>query len=313
MGGIEAARGHFIVMGDADESYDFGEIPALVARLREGYDLVQGCRLGSGGGRILPGAMPPLHRWLGNPMFSRIARRWFRAPVHDIYCGLRGFTKAFYCTLDQRCTGMEFATEMIIKASLLGGRIGEVPITLHPDGRKQHPPHLKTFRDGFRTLRFFLMCTPRRLFLRPGLVLVALGLAGYALAMPGLTLNGMTFDAHTLLFASLAVICGYQSMMFAFMAKTFAITEGVLPPDPRVDRIAKLLPLSRGLLLGLAAAAVGGVMLIAAINEWRVLDFGRLNYADTMRVVVPGVTLAVLGYQTILSCLFLNLLNMRRR
>jgi hypothetical protein len=313
MGGIEAARGRFIVMGDADESYDFGEVPTLVRRLREGYDLVQGCRLGSGGGRILPGAMPPLHRWLGNPMFSRIARRWFRAPVHDIYCGLRGFTKAFYLTLDQRCTGMEFATEMIIKASLLGARIGEVPITLHPDGRKQHPPHLKTFRDGFRTLRFFLMCTPRRLFLRPGLVLVALGLAGYALAMPGLTLNGMTFDAHTLLFASLAVICGYQSMMFAFMAKTFAITEGVLPPDPRVDRIAKLLPLSRGLLLGVAAAAVGGVMLIAAINEWRVLDFGRLNYADTMRVVVPGVTLAVLGYQTILSCLFLNLLSMRRR
>src|SRR5215831_3232496 len=313
MGGIEAARGRFIVMGDADESYDFGEIPALVARLREGYDLVQGCRLGSGGGRILPGAMPPLHRWLGNPMFSRIARRWFRAPVHDIYCGLRGFTKAFYFTLDQRCTGMEFATEMIIKASLLGGRIGEVPITLHPDGRKQHPPHLKTFRDGFRTLRFFLMCTPRRLFLRPGLVLVALGLAGYALAMPGVTVRGMTFDAHTLLFASLAVICGYQSMMFAFIAKTFAITEGVLPPDPRIDRMAKLLPLSRGLLLGLMAAAVGGVMLIAAINEWRVLDFGRLNYADTMRVVVPGVTLAVLGYQTILSCLFLNLLNMRRR
>src|SRR5215467_6894555 len=313
MGGIEAARGRFIVMGDADESYDFGEIPALVGRLREGYDLVQGGRLGSGGGRILPGAMPPLHRWLGNPMFSRIARRWFRAPVHDIYCGLRGFTKALYLTLDQRCTGMEFATEMIIKASLLGARIGEVPITLHPDGRKQHPPHLKTFRDGFRTLRFFLMCTPRRLFLRPGLVLVALGLAGYALAMPGLTLNGMTFDAHTLLFASLAVICGYQSMMFAFIAKTFAITEGVLPPDPRVERMTKLLPLSRGLLLGVMAAAVGGVMLIAAINEWRVLDFGRLNYADTMRVVVPGVTLAVLGYQTILSCLFLNLLNMRRR
>jgi hypothetical protein len=313
MGGIEAARGRFIVMGDADDSYDFGEVPTLVARLREGYDLVQGCRLGSGGGRILPGAMPRLHRWLGNPMFSRIARRWFRAPVHDIYCGLRGFTKAFYLTLDQRCTGMEFATEMIIKASLLGARIGEVPITLHPDGRKHHPPHLKTFRDGFRTLRFFLMCTPRRLFLRPGLILVALGLAGYALAMPGLTFNGMTFDAHTLLFASLAVICGYQSMMFAFIAKTFAITEGVLPPDPRVERMAKLLPLSRGLLLGLATAAVGGVMLIAAINEWRALDFGRLNYADTMRVVVPGVTLAVLGYQTILSCLFLNLLNMRRR
>jgi glycosyltransferase involved in cell wall biosynthesis len=313
MGGIAAARGTLIVMGDADESYDFGEIPSLVERLHEGYDLVQGCRLGAGGGRILPGAMPRLHRWLGNPMFSRIARVWFRAPVHDIYCGLRGFTKALYLKLDQRCTGMEFATEMIIKASLLGARIGEVPITLHPDGRKLHPPHLKTFRDGWRTLRFFLMCTPRRLFLRPGLILVALGLAGYTVAMPGLTLRGITFDAHTLLFASLAVICGYQSMLFGFIAKTFAITEGVLPPDPRVDRIARMLPLPRGILLGVFAAAVGGVMLIAALNDWRVRDFGRLNYADTMRVVVPGVTLAVLGYQTILSCLFLDLLNMRRR
>jgi len=313
MGGIEAARGRFIVMGDADDSYDFGEVPTLVERLREGYDLVQGCRLRAGGGRILPGAMPQLHRWLGNPMFSRIARRWFRAPVHDIYCGLRGFTKSLYLRLDQRCTGMEFATEMIIKASLLGARIGEVPITLHPDGRKQHPPHLKTFRDGWRTLRFFLMCTPRRLFLRPGLLLLTLGLAGYTVAMPGMRLRGMTFDAHTLLFASLAVICGYQSMLFAFIAKTFAITEGVLPPDPRVDRMTRILPLSRGLLLGLSAAAVGGIMLIAAVNTWRVSDFGPLNYADTMRVVVPGVTLAVLGYQTILSCLFLNLLQMRRR
>jgi glycosyltransferase involved in cell wall biosynthesis len=313
MGGIDAARGTLIVMGDADESYDFGEIPSLVERLREGYDLVQGCRLGAGGGRILPGAMPSLHRWLGNPMFSRVARVWFRAPVHDIYCGLRGFTKMLYLRLDQRCTGMEFATEMIIKASLLGARIGEVPITLHPDGRKQHPPHLKTFRDGWRTLRFFLLCTPRRHILRPGLLLLALGLAGYTVAMPGLTLGGMTFDAHTLLFASLAVICGYQSMLFAFIAKTFAISEGMLPPDPRVDRMARVLPLPRGILLGLSAAAVGGVMLIAAVNDWRVHDFGRLNYADTMRVVVPGVTLAVLGYQTILSCLFLDLLNMRRR
>jgi len=257
--------------------------------------------------------MPRLHRWLGNPMFSRIARRWFRAPVHDIYCGLRGFTKTLYQQLDQRCTGMEFATEMIIKASLSGARIGEVPITLHPDGRKSHSPHLKTFRDGWRTLRFFLMCTPRRLFLMPGLTLVVLGIAGFTVAMPGMTFGRMTFDAHTLLFASLAVICGSQSMLFALIAKTFAITEGVLPPDPRIDRFARILTLERGLLLGLATVLLGAVMLVAAVNEWRVRDFGRLNYAETMRVVVPGVTLAVLGYQTILSCLFLSLLSMRRR
>src|SRR6267378_4532035 len=304
MGGITAARGRFVIMGDADDSYDFGELPKFVERLRAGDELVQGCRLASGGGRVLPGAMPPLHRWLGNPVFSRVARRWFRAPVHDIYCGLRGFTKALYQRLDQRCTGMEFATEMIIKASLAGARIGEVPITLHPDGRTSHSPHLNTFRDGWRTLRFFLM---------PGLTLVVLGIAGFTVAMPGMTLGRMTFDAHTLLFASLALICGSQSMLFALIAKTFAITEGVLPPDPRVDRFARILPLERGLLLGLATVFLGGVMLVAAVNEWRVRDFGRLNYAETMRVVVPGVTLAVLGYQTILSCFFLSLLSMRRR
>jgi hypothetical protein len=313
MGGIEAAKGRFVIMGDADDSYDFGEIGRFVERLRDGYDLVQGCRLESGGGSILPGAMPPLHRWLGNPMFSRIARSWFRAPVHDVYCGLRGFTRTFYAQLDQRCTGMEFATEMIVKASLSRARIAEVPITLHPDGRTSHPPHLKTFRDGWRTLRFFLMCTPRRLFLWPGLILLVLGLAGYTVAMPGMTIGRLTFDAHTLLLASLAVICGHQSMMFSAIAKTFAITEGLLPPDARVVRFQRLLPLERGLALGLVAVVTGLVMLGAAGNEWRVRDFGRLNYADTMRVVVPGVTLAVLGFQTMLSWFLLSLLEMQRR
>jgi hypothetical protein len=313
MGGIEAAKGRFVIIGDADDSYDFGEIERFVERLRGGYDLVQGCRLESGGGRILPGAMPVLHRWLGNPMFSRIARSWFRAPVHDVYCGLRGFTKTFYAQLDQRCTGMEFATEMIIKASLSRARIAEVPITLHPDGRQSHPPHLKTFRDGWRTLRFFLMCTPRRLFLWPGLILLVLGLAGYTVAMPGMTIGRLTFDAHTLLLASLAVICGHQSMMFSVIAKTFAITEGLLPHDARVVRFQRLLPLERGLALGLVAVVAGLVMLGAAGNEWRVRDFGRLNYADTMRVVVPGVTLAVLGFQTMLSWFLLSLLEMQRR
>jgi hypothetical protein len=202
---------------------------------------------------------------------------------------------------------------MIIKASLLGARIGEVPITLHPDGRKSHPPHLNTVRDGWRTLRFFLICTPRRLFLIPGLLLIVLGIAGYTFAMPGLTIGRMTFDAHTLLFASLAVICGYQSLLFAIVAKTFAITERLLPPDARVERFARHLPLERGLVVALTSLALGGVMLVAAMNEWRVRDFGALNYAQTMRLVVPGVTLAVLGYQTMLSCFLLSLLGMRRR
>jgi glycosyltransferase involved in cell wall biosynthesis len=161
MGGIEAARGRFIIMGDADDSYDFREIPRFLKKLREGFDLVQGCRLPAGGGKIIRGAMPILHRRLGNPMFSSMGHRMFGAPVHDVYCGLRGFTKELYRKLDQRCTGMEFAIEMIIKSVLYRAKIAEVPITLYPDGRKAHPPHLKTFRDGWRTMRFFLLYSPR--------------------------------------------------------------------------------------------------------------------------------------------------------
>src|SRR5215471_9209487 len=232
MGGIAAANGRFILIGDADDSYDFLELPKIVEKLREGFDLVQGCRLPAGGGSIQRGAMPFLHRWIGNPLFSFLARKWFRAPVNDVYCGLRGFTKAMYERLDQRCTGMEFATEMIIKASLRAENVTEVPITLHPDGRKSHTPHLKTFRDGWRTLRFYLMYCPRWLFLWPGLALAFLGSLGYMVAMPGLTVAGATFDAHTLLFASLFILLGYQSILFSMFAKTFAITEGLLPGDP---------------------------------------------------------------------------------
>src|SRR5262250_443097 len=211
MDGIAAARGRFVIMGDADDSYDFLQLPRFVNKLREGFNLVQGCRFPSGGGTVLPGAMPFLHRWWGNPMFSRMARGMFHTAIHDVYCGMRGFTRELYDRLDQRCTGMEFATEMIIKASLYGEKIAEVPITLHPDGRKAHKPHLKTFRDGWRTLRFFLLYSPRWLFLMPGLLLVLVGLIGYALALPGITLAGMTLDAHSLLFASLAILCGCQS------------------------------------------------------------------------------------------------------
>jgi len=313
MGGIEAAHGRLIVMGDADDSYDFGEVPRFVARLREGFDLVQGCRLRSGGGRIRPGAMPLLHRWLGNPMFSALARRWFRVPVNDIYCGMRGFTRDLVARLDQRCTGMEFATEMVIKASLAKARISEVPITLHPDGRRAHPPHLRTFRDGWRTLRFFLLYSPRQLFLVPGFVLILLGIAGYAVAMPATTIAGVTFDAHTLLFASLAMISGYQSVLFAVFAKIFAIAEGLLPSDARIQQLREIVTLERGLGAGALGMAAGIVMLLLAVNEWRLKQFGHLDYAETMRWVVPGVTLSVLGFQTILSCFFLALLDLRRR
>ena len=313
MAGIAAAQSPFIIMGDADDSYDFLEIPKFVAKLREGFDLVQGCRLPSGGGRIEPGAMPPLHRWLGNPTFSRMAQRMFRAPVHDIYCGLRGFTKSWYEGLEQRCTGMEFATEMIIKASIHGAKIAEVPITLHPDGRKAHTPHLRTFRDGWRTLRFFLLYSPRWLFFYPGILLVLLGVAGYALALPGITSIGVTFDAHTLLFSSLFVMVGYQSVLFALFGQIVAIEMGLRPENPLMTRVLRLVSLERGVVTGAVALVLGIGLLLLAVNEWRLAHYGRLDYARTMRVVIPGVTLTALGVQTILSSFLLSLLAMRRR
>jgi len=313
MGGIAAAQGRFIIMGDADDSYDFLETPKFVEKLRQGFDLVQGCRLPSGGGQVLPGAMPFLHRWWGNPMFSLMARLWFRAPIHDVYCGLRGFTKELYDRLDQRCTGMEFATEMIIKSSLYKQKIAEVPITLHPDGRKSHAPHLKTFRDGWRTLRFFLMYSPRWLFLAPGLFLILLGLAGFAVAMPGMTIRGVTFDAHTLMFSSLAILCGYQSVLFAIFTKTFAISERLLPEDKSLARFFELVNLERGLIIASVAVLAGVALLLKAVNQWQSTGFGDLDYAMTMRFVIPGATLTALGFQTVLSGFFISILGMRRR
>jgi glycosyltransferase involved in cell wall biosynthesis len=313
MGGIAAARGRFIIMGDADNSYDFSELSKFVDKLREGYDLVQGCRLPSGGGKVMSGAMPFLHRWWGNPMFSFMAQHMYSAHIHDVYCGMRGFTRSLINRLDLRCTGMEFATEMIIKSSLYGERIAEVPITLYPDGRKSHAPHLRTFRDGWRTLRFFLLYSPKWLFLVPGALLIILGLFGYLLALPGVTIRGITLDAHTLLFASLSILLGFQSILFALFAKAFAIGEGLLPEDSRMNRFLKIINLERGLLMGAIALTTGSLLLAASLDQWRLNDFGPLDYAYTMRWAIPGATLTTLGLQTILSSFFISLLGMRRR
>jgi glycosyltransferase involved in cell wall biosynthesis len=313
MGGIEAGCGQYLIIGDADDSYDFREIPKLLEPLRQGYDLVQGCRLPAGGGRVMPGAMPLVHRWVGNPLFSWLARRWFGAPVHDAYCGLRGFSRAFYDRLDMRSTGMEFAAEMIVKAGLLKAKVAEVPITLHRDGRITHGSHLRTLRDGWRTLRFFLMCCPRWLFSIPGLILMLLGAIGYAVALPGMTIGRATFDAHTLVFASLSAICGYQAIWFGACTKTFAISEGLMPPNARFIRLLNRCSLERGLLVGLLMALAGIALLLMAVNQWWVTDFGRLDYSRTMRRVVPGATLTAIGFQTVLSSFFMSILRMHRR
>jgi hypothetical protein len=237
----------------------------------------------------------------------------FGAPVHDTYCGMRAFTRELYDRLDQRCTGMEFATEMIIKSSLAGVKIAEVPITLHPDGRRSHGPHLRTFRDGWRTLRFFLMYSPRWLFLIPGLLLVGLGALGYALALPGISVLGARLDAHTLLVASLSILLGYQSILFAIFSKTFAVTVGLMPDDPRLHSFFRVATLERGLLLGAGAFIAGTALIGATALQWRDTGFGPLDYAETMRWVIPGVTLAALGFQTILSGFFVSILGMGRR
>jgi len=313
MAGIAAAAGKFIIMGDADDSYDFTDAPRFVEKLREGSDIVMGCRLPAGNGKIMPGAMPISHRLIGNPLFSWLARHMFHAPIHDVYCGLRGFTKIAYTRLGLRCTGMEFATEMVIKASLLKTNMTEIPITLYPDGRKTRAPHLRTFRDGWRTLRFFMLFSPRWLFLMPGAALMALGVIGYALAMPGIKLFGATLDAHTLLFASFFLLIGYQAVLFAAFAKVFAIGEGFHPTDERIERFFSIMTLEKSLVLSMALFLAGISFLGYSVYEWWLTNFGALDYPHTMRHVIPGVTLATLGFQSFFSSCFISILGMKRK
>jgi len=313
MGGINAARGKWILMADADDSYDFLQVPRFYDELKKGYELVQGCRLPKGGGEVKPGAMPRLHRWLGNPFFSHIARSWFDAPIHDVYCGMRAFTRELYERLDLHCTGMEFATEMIIKASLYKARIHEVPIALHPDGRTTNRPHLKTWHDGWRTLRFFLMSSPSRLFLFPGLILAGLGILGYLLVYANVHLGPAVLDAHTLLFASLLIMLGYQSVAFSFFTRIFAISDRLLPPDPRISRLCSVLTLERGVGIAVAMLLFGLTLLALAVLQWWEAGFGDLQYSQTMRLVIPGFTLTAISIQTVFSGFFISILGMRRR
>ena len=308
MGGIAAAQGRFVIMGDADDSYDFTAVPQFVDRLRQNADLVQGCRMPRGGGTVLPGAMPILHRWIGNPILSWLVRTMFRIPINDVYCGLRGFRKSFYNSLDVRSPGMEFATEMIIRAGLSGGRLTEIPITLHPDGRQQHGPHLRTFRDGWRTLRLFMIYSPRWTFFIPGLAMIGLGLFGYLLAMPQARIAGVAFDVHTLLVASLMILLGYQAVMFAVLARVFASRERMIPPAPRLERLSVEIALVAGGGLGI----VGFGLILAVVAMWYRVGFGPLDYPTTMRWIIPGVTMIAAGFQTILAALFVGVLKMHR-
>ncbi len=312
MGGIRQARGRFVVMGDADESYDYGALPQFYEKLKSGVDIVQGCRLPRGGGTVLPGAMPFLHRWLGNPLLSSLVRNMFRTSVHDVYCGMRGFRRDWQASLDQRCTGMEFATEMIIKSTLFGGSMDQVPITLHPDGRINQRSHLRTFRDGWRTLRFFMLLSPRWTFLVPGVSLGLIGLVLCALALPGCNIAGVTLDVHTLLVGTLSILIASQLVWCAILAKTFAVTEGVLPKNNRLETFARVMTLERLLCVSFAMASIGISIILGISIQWIGSRFGELPYAITMRWIIPAVGLIALSVQCAASSFLLSVLRMAR-
>jgi len=306
LGGIEAAQGELVVMGDADDSYDFGAIGPFIAELRAGADLVVGNRFSGG---IEAGAMPWSHRWLGNPVLTRIGRVFFHTPVGDMHCGLRAFRREAFERMQLRAAGMEFASEMVIKASLKGMRVTEVPVVLHPDGRSR-PPHLRTWRDGWRHLRFMLLFSPRWLFLYPGLALVAVGLLLSALLIPGpLGVGGIRLDIHTLLVAGFLCLLGYQLVLFAVFTKIFAIREGFHPPHPTLERLFNHVTLEVGLAAGALMALGGGIALVAAVISWQAVGFGNLDPSLTMREVIPAVVLLALGTQTVFASFFISILS----
>ena len=306
IGGIDAAQGRFIVMGDADDSYDFEAIGPLIDKLREGYDLVVGNRFMGG---IQPGAMPWSHRWIGNPILTFISRVFFHAPVGDTHCGLRAFKKDAYEKMRLRATGMEFASEMVIKASLKGMRITEVAVVLRPDGRSR-PPHLRTWRDGWRHLRFMLLFSPRWLFLYPGLALFAVGAALSALLLPGpLHVAGVRLDIHTLLVAGFLSLIGYQLVLFAVFTKIFAVRMGFHPPHPVLEGLFKYITLEVGLLAGALMVLAGIVGLVLAVASWQSVGFGNLDPSLTMREVIPAVLLLAIGTQTVFASFFISILS----
>jgi len=310
MGGIMAARGVYIIMGDADDSYDFSNLGPFVEKLRGGWDLVMGNRFQGG---IKPGAMPPLHKYFGNPALTWIGQLFFSSPAGDFNCGLRGFRRESILKLDLQTTGMEFAGEMVVKASLYKLRVAEVPTVLSPDGRSR-PPHLRTWRDGWRNLRFMLLYSPRWLFLYPGVALMILGLIIVVWLLPGTQkIGSISFDVHTLLYSAIAIIIGFQAVTFAFFTKLFAISEKLLPEDPKLNKIFRYITLEIGLIVGVTLLLIGIVGSFLSLTIWSETAFGTLDPSKTMRLVIPSLTCLTVGLQMVLSSFFLSVLGLKRR
>ena len=308
--GIADAKGEFVIMGDADDSYDLSNLGPFVEALRGGADLVMGNRFAGG---IEPGAMPALHRYLGNPVLTAVGRILFRSPVKDFHCGLRGFRREAILELDLRTTGMEFASEMVVKATLNKLNIVEVPTTLSPDGRSR-APHLRRWHDGWRHLRFLLLYSPRWLFLYPGMILFLVGLVfgGVLLAGP-IQIGEHALDVSALVYAMAAVLIGFQAILFAAFSRAFVANEGLMPPSPGMQKAFKVLNLERGLIIGLLLLIVGVALAIYGFIHWGSSDFGALDARGAIRLAVPAATLSVLGFETIMGSFFLSVLGLSRR
>jgi len=308
--GFEAARGRYVVMGDSDDSYDFSALAPFLDRLRAGDDLVVGNRFRGG---IAPGAMPFLHRHLGNPVLSAIARLFFGVPVGDAYCGLRGLSRDAFLRLDQQSTGMEFALEMLVKATLLRMRISEVPTTLSPDGRGR-PAHLRSWRDGRRSLLLYLASMPRGLFLYPGIALLVIGgVLGAVLVVRPLAIGTVHLDVHTLLCCAGAVLLGAQLMTYSVVLRFLMVTARLLPPDPPFMRRLSRLKIEHGLAAGTALVGAGLAGVVYLVGIWRARSFGGLDPFSAMRVAIPSVTAITLGLQVAFAALFLSLVKWQMR
>lgn len=294
--GIVQAHGTYVIMGDADDSYDFGQIPRFIDVLRTGVDLVMGCRFPSGGGTIQPGAMPWKHRYIGNPVLSWLGRLLFRTTVSDFHCGIRGFRRESILQLGLQTTGMEYASEMIIRARLQQFSIAEVPVTLSPDGRGGRPSHLRSWRDGWRHLRFLLLCSPMWLYFIPGGILYSLGICFFLLLLAGpLFVRHIGFDTNTLLVTAAATLIGFQIMSFAIIAKAYAYAQGFLLQDRIIRKFLRHFRLEWGLLSG-AACFLGGVaLLVWGTWQWKQQGFGPLSYSRSLRIVIPAVVLLLHG------------------
>jgi len=310
LGGIEAARGEFVIMGDADDSYDFSDLGGFVEALESGYDLVMGNRFKGG---IRPGAMPFLHRYLGNPVLSWLARLFFKSNIGDFHCGLRGLRRDAILALNLQTTGMEFASEMIVKATMRGLKIKEVPTILYPDGRTR-PPHLRTWSDGWRHLRFLLLYSPRWLFFYPGLALTVLGILISAFLLPGpRRVGNVTLDINTLMYASLLTIVGVQAVLFSLFTTVFGVNAGLLPRDPLTEQFVQRIGLEKGILLSLGMILLGFASSIGALVYWSQNLFGEIDPTFSMRLVIPGAVLFTLGFQALFASFFLSILNTKLR